>query len=249
MAAFMATQAEIEAAAMAIQAIEDPLEPVSEFIPAARAALEAAERVRPRRDLTAAARMRQFRAKRRAEHAVTRAVTREVTPERAVTGDVTRAVTREAAPIDKIDSERASILSSRPLLLANLIEAADGNVAPGAVDVAPIQVLLAAGCDLDLDVLPVVRDLATSQTPIKRWDHPGLIRAILRGREIRIAPKTPPPSPPASTRPAFRPTTWTSSSPATGPATWIGIRTGWARRPVHRGAGSTPLSCGRMDID
>src|SRR6266853_80764 len=104
----MATHAEIEAAAMAIQAIEDPLEPVSEFIPAARAALEAAERVRPRRDLTAAARMRQFRAKRRAEHAVTRAVTREVTPERAVTGDVTRAVTREAAPIDKIDSERAS---------------------------------------------------------------------------------------------------------------------------------------------
>ena len=63
----MATQAEIEAAAMAIQAIEDPLEPVSEFIPAARAALEAAERVRPRRDLTAAARMRQSRAKRRAE--------------------------------------------------------------------------------------------------------------------------------------------------------------------------------------
>src|SRR5712671_3536466 len=115
----MATHAEIEAAAMAIQAIEDPLEPVSEFIPAARAALEAAERVRPRRDLTAAARMRQSRAKRRAERAVTRAVT----PEHAVTGDVTRAVTRDAAPIDKIDSERASILSVRPLLLTDLIEA------------------------------------------------------------------------------------------------------------------------------
>jgi hypothetical protein len=168
--------------------VRPPLEPVSEFIPAARAALEAAERVRPRRDLTAAARMRQSRAKRRAE----RAVTREVTPERAVTGDVTRAVTRDAAPIDKIDSERASILSSRPLLLANLIDAAGGNVVPGAVDVAPIQVLLAHGCDLDLDVLPVVRDLATSQTAIKRWDHPPLIRAILRGRDVRIAPKAPP---------------------------------------------------------
>ena len=82
-------------------------------------------------------------------------------------------------------------------LLVRLIEAAEGNVAPGAVDVAPIQVLLAAGCDLDLDVLPVIREIAKSQTPIKRWDYPGLIRAILRGRDIRIAPKTPPPSAPA----------------------------------------------------
>ena len=189
----MATQAEIEAAAKAIHDLCDADEDAAQAESLARAALEAAERVRPRRDLTAAARMRQSRAKRRAERAVTRAVT----PERAVTGDVARAVTRDAAPIDKIDSERASILSSRPLLLASLIEAAGGNVAPGAVDVAPIQVLLAHGCDLDLDVLPVVREIAKSQTPIKRWDHPGLIRAILRGRDIRIAPKAPLPSPPA----------------------------------------------------
>jgi hypothetical protein len=144
----MATQAEIEAAAAAIRDAMPGLWPEAwPWQTVARAALDAAERVRPRRDLTAAARMRQSRAKRRAERAVTRAVT----PERAVTGDVTRAVTRDAAPIDKIDSERASILSSRPLLLASLIEAAGGNVAPGAVDVAPIQVLLAHGCDLDLD--------------------------------------------------------------------------------------------------
>jgi hypothetical protein len=77
------------------------------------------------------------------------AVTESVTP------DVT-AVTRNVAPIDKIESEGAPILSS-PDLLARLTDAAGGNVAPGAVDVAPIQVLLAAGCDLDLDVLPVIR--------------------------------------------------------------------------------------------
>lgn len=40
------TEAEIQAAAKAIQAVEDPLEAASEFVPAARAALEAAERVR-----------------------------------------------------------------------------------------------------------------------------------------------------------------------------------------------------------
>ena len=114
----MATPAEIEAAAAAIQAIEDPLEPVSEFIPAARAALEAAERVRPRRDLTAAARMRQSRAKRRAE----RAVTREVTPERAVTGDVTRAVTGAVprAAMAVIFAREAVMISARGMAHAAL---------------------------------------------------------------------------------------------------------------------------------
>jgi hypothetical protein len=49
-----------------------------------------------------------------------------------------------------------------PDLLARPTEAADGDVAPGAVDVAPIQTLLAAGCDLDLDVLPVAQDSLSS---------------------------------------------------------------------------------------
>ena len=60
----MATQAEIEAAAAAIQAIEDPAVDVSEFTPAARAALEAAERVRPHE--TSTERTRRHRAKKRA---------------------------------------------------------------------------------------------------------------------------------------------------------------------------------------
>jgi hypothetical protein len=45
----MATREEIEAAAKAIQAVEDPMEAMSEFIPAACAALDAAERVRAER--------------------------------------------------------------------------------------------------------------------------------------------------------------------------------------------------------
>jgi hypothetical protein len=71
-------------------------------------------------------------------------------------------------------------LPKGPDLLARLTDATGGNVAPGAVDVAPIRTLLAAGCDLDLDVLPLLREIATSPAPIKRWDHPPLIRAILR---------------------------------------------------------------------
>jgi hypothetical protein len=42
----MASEAEIQAATKAIWEIEDPLAMMSEFRPAARAALEAAERVR-----------------------------------------------------------------------------------------------------------------------------------------------------------------------------------------------------------
>jgi hypothetical protein len=106
-------------------------------------------------------------------------------------------VTAVTESVTAVTAAAPDVTTVTALLLASLIEAAGGNVAPGAVDVAPIQVLLAHGCDLDLDVLPVVREIAKSQTPIKRWDHPGLIRAILRGRDIRIAPKAPLPSPPS----------------------------------------------------
>jgi hypothetical protein len=43
------------------------------------------------------------------------------------------------------------------------------------------QEAVAAGCDLDLDVLPVVREIATSPMPIKRWDQPWLMHAVLPG--------------------------------------------------------------------
>jgi hypothetical protein len=68
----LTTQTEIEAAVEAITAAEIELA-VGKLSAETYAtlALEAAERVRPRRDLTAAARMRQSRAKKRAERAVT----------------------------------------------------------------------------------------------------------------------------------------------------------------------------------
>src|ERR1700730_11875568 len=101
-------------------------------------ALEAAERVRPRRDLTAAARMRQSRAKRLAERAVTRAVT----PERAATGDVSRAVARAATDdVGNVPGRLAEIIDTGELLV-KLLDAAGGNVHSGAADTAPVAALL-----------------------------------------------------------------------------------------------------------
>jgi hypothetical protein len=163
----LATQAEIEAAADAIAAAEERFA-VGKLTAETYAtlALEASERVRPRRDLTAAARMRQFRAKRRAERAVTPAAT----PERAVTGDVTRAVT---AP-----------------LLARLLSAASDNVQPVATDTSAITAPLEQGCDLDLDVLPAVHDLLRHplQPPLKSWGLPWLAKEIIRRRDARTTP-------------------------------------------------------------
>ena len=107
----MATQAEIEAAAAAIQAIEDPLEPVCEFIAAARAALEAAERVRPRRDPTAAKRLHAHRARRRAERNVAGNVAGDAPAAGNVSGETLHPEGNVSAPIDKIDPEPAPILS------------------------------------------------------------------------------------------------------------------------------------------
>jgi hypothetical protein len=192
----MATPAEIEAAVEAIVAAEAVAAQKLSIRTYAMLALDAAERVRPRRDPTAVERLRAHRARKRAMRNVAGNVAGNAPAAGNVSHETLHPEGNVSAPIDKIAPEPAPILSMLPdtataELLARLTDAADGNVA-GAVDVAPIQTLLAAGCDLDLDVLPVVRDIATGPTPIKRWDHPGLIRAILRGREIRIAPKAPP---------------------------------------------------------
>jgi hypothetical protein len=101
-------------------------------------------------------------------------------PDRSETGAVTRAATDD---VGNVPGRLAEIIDTDDLLV-KMLDAAGGNDQPGAIDTAPIAALIEQGCDLDLDVLPVFRDFATSPTPIKRWDHPGLIRAILRGREI-----------------------------------------------------------------
>jgi hypothetical protein len=75
-----------------------------------------------------------------------------------------------------------------PPLLAQLIEAAGGNVQPGAIDTAPIAALLEQGCDLDLDVLPAVRQLINDpQQPLKSWGVPWLAKEIIRRRDARMA--------------------------------------------------------------
>jgi hypothetical protein len=72
-------------------------------------------------------------------------------------------------------------------LLASLTDAANGNVDPTAQDVVPIHALLDDGCDLDLDVLPVVREfVAPTATPLKRWGAPWLLDKISARRQARV---------------------------------------------------------------
>jgi hypothetical protein len=193
----LVTQSEIEAAIEAITAAELAAAvgklSVRNY---ATLALEASERVRPRRDLTAAARMRQARARKRAERAVTRAVT----PERAVTGDVTRAVTDAVTrastdDVGNVPGRLAEIIDTDDLLV-KLLDAAGGNVHPTATDTSPIAAHLEQGCDLDLDVLPAVHDLLTDplQPPLKRWDLSWLTAEITRRRDERTGHVTPAPA-------------------------------------------------------
>jgi hypothetical protein len=90
-----------------------------------------------------------------------------------------------------------------PPLLAQLIEAAGGNVQPVAIDTAPIAALLEQGCDLDLDVLPAVRQLINDpqQPPLKSWGVPWLAKEIIRRggtpgwRRTALPRRRPPPEP------------------------------------------------------
>jgi hypothetical protein len=93
---------------------------------------------------------------------------------------------------------RRRLPSSKADLLAQLIEAAGGNVQPGAIDTAPIEQLLEQGCDLDLDVLPAVRHLLTDpiQPPLRRWSVLWLGEEIIRRRDAGMgSDRQPPPEP------------------------------------------------------
>jgi hypothetical protein len=164
----LVTQSEIEAAAEAYLHVG-----IGESIHAGMlAVLEAAERVRPRRDPTNVARQRRYKAKRR-----------NVTASEAAPGNVTANVTAPARPV----TANVTALppdDPMPLLLARLLDAAGGNVQSGANDTAPIAALIEQGCDLNLDVLPAVRDLLTDplQPPLKRWSVPWRAAEIVRRR-------------------------------------------------------------------
>ena len=146
----------------------------------AQVALEAAERVRPRRDPTNAMRSRQHRAKKRAERNVAGDGTsnvaeagRNVAAERNVTRNVAGG---ETLPETFLAAAASGNAERMAVLFAKLVDAAGGNVQPGATDLGDITALLAQGCDLDLDILPAVRELvaAPGQPPLKSWGLLGL---------------------------------------------------------------------------
>ena len=92
---------------------------------------------------------------------------------------------------------------NRGTLFLALVEAAAGNVAhdvPGIISVAPIEQLLKQGCDLNLDVLPAVRDLiaAPGKPPLCNSTVPWLVKKIIRWRDARMARGRATPAPAAA---------------------------------------------------
>jgi hypothetical protein len=92
---------------------------------------------------------------------------------------------------------------NRGILFLELVEAAAGNVvhdAPGVISVEPIEQLLKQGCDLNLDVLPAVRDLiaAPGQPPLCNSTVPWLVKKIIRQRDARMARGRATPAPAAA---------------------------------------------------
>jgi hypothetical protein len=69
-----------------------------------------------------------------------------------------------------------------------LLDAARSNADRGA-DIAPIEALLAQGCDLEADVLPTVaRMVPELPRPLKNWGAQWLVREILAARDRRLFP-------------------------------------------------------------
>jgi len=70
-------------------------------------------------------------------------------------------------------------------------EAADGNVvrdAPGIMSVAPIEALLAEGCDFERDVLPIVRERVAAKelrAALRSWGAVWLSIDVRRRRDDR----------------------------------------------------------------
>jgi hypothetical protein len=90
----------------------------------------------------------------------------------------------------------------------HLLKAASNNVRPAAHEtIGVIEDLIAdEGCDLDLDILPVVREMLTypDLPPIKSWAVPWLLEAIRAKRDARWSVAKPPAVPlpaPAPGRP------------------------------------------------
>jgi hypothetical protein len=136
-------------------------------------------------------RSRLHRAKKRAERNVASDGTsnvaeagRNVAAERNVTRNVAGG---ETLPETFLAAAASGNAERMAVLFAKLVDAAGGNVQPGATDLGDITALLAQGCDLDLDILPAVRELvaAPGQPPLKSWGLPWLAKEIIRRRDAR----------------------------------------------------------------
>jgi hypothetical protein len=65
---------------------------------------------------------------------------------------------------------------------------AQGHVDPAA-DIAPIEALLAQGCDLEADILPTVAGTVPDlPRPLKNWGAKWLVQEILAARDRRLFP-------------------------------------------------------------
>lgn len=171
----MVTQLEIDAAAQALTGA-DHLLSIDNAVFLAKLAIEAAERVRPKRkDGTQAARARRYRAKRNGVTGERNAERHDVTTDHAERHSVTG------------DSNAVTGNGNAVALLAKLKQVAHGNVHPAATNTSAIAALLDQGCDLDLDVLPAVRHLLADplQPPLRRWHAPWLVAEIVRRRDAR----------------------------------------------------------------
>ena len=74
-------------------------------------------------------------------------------------------------------------------LRVRLIDASHGNIDPLSA-ISPIRALVEQGCDLDLDMLPIVaRERPDLPRPLKNWGAPWLVRDILAARAsgLRVA--------------------------------------------------------------
>jgi hypothetical protein len=123
---------------------------------------------------------------------------------------VTRDVTGVAPRHDGVGAIETPIRDSDDLEY-RLLKAANNNVRPAAHEtIGVIEDLIAdEGCDLDLDILPVVQEMLRhpDQGPIKTWGVPWLLEAVRAKRDARRSAAKPraAPFPATAMAPAARP--------------------------------------------
>jgi hypothetical protein len=145
-------------------------------------------RGRARKYVNGAERQRAYAARRRRPDVIA-----DVIPPPDVIADVTPVppdVIPDETPEAPLYPRQRYELHTDPYLRAlrvRLIDAAHGNV-DGFADLTPISMLIQQGCDLELDVLPVVAlEVPELPRPLRNWGAPWLVREILAAREQRLA--------------------------------------------------------------